>query len=725
MRKFSTPFSFALRRTTSSAPRRGRRLAVAGAAVAAIALVAGVLQTASASSVSQVLTPNTTTTLSGTPDPSVVGQEVTYTAKVEYNDPVDPLLGPTPPASGTVDFFEKKGAEDEKPLCQDQPVDPTTGEAECKWTHPDAGTRTIIARYSDDTPGSTYEASEDSEEQLVNKAATTTTLTSTGPSVVGETVTYTATVQADLPGTGTPGGQVVFSEGATVLCTKTLESGQATCDKTYHARGTHTIRATYQGGDNYEASPETADPSQTLIQTVTKALTSTRLAISDSTPVTGQPVTLTATVSVQAPGAGDPTGSVKFKEGSTIISGCDLAPLDAADRAQCDTRFMAEGSPYDIRAVYSGDEKFKPSDSPTISQTVARARTTTGLSSSRNPSPVGQSVTYTAVVLTTAPGTGFPDGTVWFKDGTETVANCNAVPLDRGEARCTATYNTVGDRTIKAVFRPRANYARSASDPLTQVVKHFYGLAAFISQGSGQDPSNASFKISTNGGAPARDYQLCIRLEEWPANVVTPQPKEGGSPWWLNARTPRCKSFKWNSGANSTRSLYPHYGFAARGNYVATWKINGEVVGERKVAWNSWCPPMGLRDNGVWRPSRHKPTDWCASGRGTVVKNGGIAFDHDRGSRWNSGIGSLHIEHVARDHYYSNPTTGSKDLIPRRSTGDVIVYWGKKLCDTYHGTMELHPVWMQQGSGGNIHITGPQYNPKTPSISGTWSTHGC
>ncbi len=85
----------------------------------------------------------------------------------------------------------------------------------------------------------------------------------------------------------------------------------------------------------------------------------------------------------------------------------------------------------------------------------------------------------------------------------------------------------------------------------------------------------------------------------------------------------------------------------------------------------------------------------------------------------------IHVEYVARDHYYSNPTTGNTNLLPNPGdVGNGWTLWGNYQCDTYHGYDEFHAVYMAR-KGDNIYISGPQYSTKTPSVSGTWSAHAC
>src|SRR5207244_2399522 len=91
---------------------------------------------------------------------------------------------------------------------------------------------------------------------------------------------------------------------------------------------------------------------------------------------------------------------------------------------------------------YAGDTSFNSSTSNTVSQVVNKASTTTTLASSVNPSVFGQSVTFTATVAVTAPGTtavADPSGNVDFKDGATTIGSGT---LSTTAGVTTATYST-------------------------------------------------------------------------------------------------------------------------------------------------------------------------------------------------------------------------------------------------------------------------------------------
>src|SRR5207248_2699619 len=147
-----------------------------------------------------------------------------------------------------------------------------------------------------------------------NKADTSTTITSDNPdpSVSGQTITVKYAVSVTAPGAGTPTGTVTITDAdSAATCSDSVATGQ--CDLVLASAGTHHLTATYAGDGNFNA---TSRPEN---HQVNKADTSTSLTSSANPSVFGQSVTFTATVSVTSPGAGTPSGTVTFKEGSTTL----------------------------------------------------------------------------------------------------------------------------------------------------------------------------------------------------------------------------------------------------------------------------------------------------------------------------------------------------------------------------------------------------------------------
>ncbi len=127
---------------------------------------------------------------------------------------------------------------------------------------------------------------------------------------------------------------------------------------------------------------------------VVRGPTSVSLAASPSPSGNNEPMTFTATVAAVAPAAGQPTGTVRFFDGTTLVGSAQLS----AGQASLTTAGLDPGI-RTIEARYDGDGSFEPS-AESVSHLVQNASGTPAISisSSRNPSNVGQSVTLTANV---------------------------------------------------------------------------------------------------------------------------------------------------------------------------------------------------------------------------------------------------------------------------------------------------------------------------------------
>ncbi len=202
------------------------------------------------------------------------------------------------------------------------------------------------------------------------KAVTTTSVATSGsPSTVGQTVTFTATVSA---ASGTPTGTVQFKDNSADLGSPVaLVNGQASLSTAALAAGSHTITAEYSGDADYNVSTGTLNGGQT----VNKLNVTVSLVSSPNPLVNGNTVTFTATVSLSssalrlpsAPAACAMTGSVSFKEGSTIL-GSPVA-LDSNCQAVLAYSAFTPGS-HTIVAEYSGDSTYNPAASSSLIQQV-------------------------------------------------------------------------------------------------------------------------------------------------------------------------------------------------------------------------------------------------------------------------------------------------------------------------------------------------------------------
>ena len=222
------------------------------------------------------------------------------------------------------------------------------------------GNHTVTAVYGGDTSftGSTSSGLT----QTVNQGATTTSLgSSANPSVFGQSVTFTATVAAASPASGTPTGTVTFKDGATTLGTGTLAGGVATFATSTLAIGNHTVTAVYGGDTSF-----TGSTSSGLTQKVNKGGTNAKVKSSHSPSAFGGSVTFTATIT--ALDSGTPSGTVTFKDGVTTLGTGTLA----GGVASFSTAALGVGN-HPITAIYSGDSSFAISTSSVLMQVINQA----------------------------------------------------------------------------------------------------------------------------------------------------------------------------------------------------------------------------------------------------------------------------------------------------------------------------------------------------------------
>lgn len=170
-------------------------------------------------------------TLSSSLNPSMYGDPVTFTATVAID------------ATGSITFMDGAATLGSVTI--------VGGSATFTTSSLGGGSHDITAVYSGDANHSA--ATSPILTQIVNTTTTTTTLTtSPGPYVVGDPVTFTATVPPGATGT------VTFRDGATVLGTASVVNGTATFTTSALAEGPHSITATYNGDANFGPSESAA-----------------------------------------------------------------------------------------------------------------------------------------------------------------------------------------------------------------------------------------------------------------------------------------------------------------------------------------------------------------------------------------------------------------------------------------------------------------------------------
>ena len=371
-----------------------------------------------------------TSGLTSSLNPSTFGQSVTFTATVTGGD------GPT----GTVTFTDTSTS----PATTLGTMPLTSGTAQVSTSALAVGSHNVTAQYSGDANNAAGAAGTDT--QVVNQASSGTSLASSlNPSQFGQSVTFTATVTGQ-----NPGGKVTFTVDGTAGSPVTLSNGKASVSTSTLSVGTHTVTAAYSGDGNNTTSTATLTP----VQTVNKATSTTGLTSSLNPSQFGQSVTFTASVTGQSP-----TGTVTFTIDGTAGTPVNLTNGSASSPA---TTTLSVG-PHTILATYSGDGN-NVGSSQTLTQTVGKAGAGTTLTSSLNPSFLGQSVTFTVIVTGQSPG-----GTVTFYDATNGTNVLGSRTLSSGSASLTTSALAVGRHTITAKYGGDGNNAASSAT-LTQTV---------------------------------------------------------------------------------------------------------------------------------------------------------------------------------------------------------------------------------------------------------------
>ncbi len=349
---------------------------------------------------------NTTAILATNPKPSFAGQSVTMTATVTGASP-----------TGTVTFKNGTTTLGTATL--------SGGVATRAQTFSTAGTASLTAVYGGDTANNTSTSAVVS--QTINaKASTTTSLAaSPNPTYANQPVTLTATISSS-----TATGTVTFKDGTTTLGTATASGGVATLSKSFTATGARSLTAVY-AGDAGNLSSTSAVTSLTVNAQVN---TTTELGSSNLSPTIGQSFDLVATVY-----GTEPTGTVTFKEGATVLG---TAPVSWG-QAILPVSFTTAGT-HTLTATYGGDVVNKTSTSPSYGQYVSGVASQTVVTTSGADAMVGIPFALTATVT----GSN-PTGSVSFEDQSRVLGSAN---LSGGVATLNALFAAAGVRHVVARY---------------------------------------------------------------------------------------------------------------------------------------------------------------------------------------------------------------------------------------------------------------------------------
>jgi hypothetical protein len=447
----------------------------------------------------------TTTTLAApTPNPALPGQAVALTATVAA------ASGASGAPSGSVAFYmvnPSDGAPDILLGSAGLAADPTVaGQAEASITTVSLPSLNdpVYVSYSGD---STFAVSVSYQQTVVvAKAATTTTLTSSASTViVGQPVTFSATVGTANVSAGTPTGVVQFWDfdgvnGWRMFDVETLDAnGQASCTTTSLGPNNNAVKAVYLGSNLHVGS-------STLIIESVVGIPPTLTASANPAPP-GVPITFTAAFASTAP-----TGTIQFWEvgSSTHDVVLDSETLVAGQATSVPLAFSFIGN-IQVYAVYGGDNVFPYVQTAPITFTVAPAAATVALVSSASPAFAGDSVTLTATV--SSPSVGQPSGTVNFYQtpgsGPDILLGSAQLAGNGGAQSSTAALNLAtlptGDDSIYATYSGSTAFLAGSSAVITEqiVVSPAPAVTSSSNPGLAGEPITFTATLATPRSGPA------------------------------------------------------------------------------------------------------------------------------------------------------------------------------------------------------------------------------
>ena len=247
---------------------------------------------------------------------------------------------------------------------------------------------------------------------------------------------------------------------ANFIGTGAVSAGTASISTASLSVASHTITAVYTG-DGVDINGSTGTLNYVVAQAGTATTVSAAPASGD---VFGQSITLSAAISVAAPGSGAINGgNVSFYDGAAIpanLLGTSAAVVNGA--ASLSTTALSAGSNQTITAVYSGSGNFAGSTGTSSPYSVAQANTSVSVTATPASGALfGQNVTLTANIADTSSAVVVSGGTVSFYDGAAIPANFlgSSAAVAGGAASFTTAALSAGGHSITAVYSGAIDFA--------------------------------------------------------------------------------------------------------------------------------------------------------------------------------------------------------------------------------------------------------------------------
>jgi hypothetical protein len=475
----------------------------------------------SGSTVQTVTKASPTVTLTSSSNPSTVNQPVTFTATVPSG------------ATGTVTFTDGTTVLGTATI--------TNGVATLTTSSLPSGAQSITATYSGDTNDNP--ATSATYTQNVNK--NTPTLPPPGVSPTSPTAGSPVTITEVVP-TGVT-GPVTFYDGSTVLGTGAIVNGVATLTVPSLPVGTDSISASTPADANNNAATSPA----TLVTVAKVTPTLAAPVVSSSNPTAGTPVTITETIPSGV------TGTITFYDGTTVIG---TAPVVGGSASITVSNLPLGPDPVLVTSQENATDN--AATSPSTLVTVAKASTTVTLTSSLNPAPANQTITFTASVPATA------TGVVTFMDGT-TALGLGSVNSS-GIATISTSTLSIGSHSITASYVGDVNFGSATSAVLVEVI----------------NKASTSVVLTESSSA-----QLLNSVVTFTANVSSTIPTPTGTVTFLEGTTVLGTApLSTNGSVTVSLSTAGNAAFAISTLSVGTHQITAIYSGDNSFATSSSLP---------------------------------------------------------------------------------------------------------------------------------------
>lgn len=344
----------------------------------------------------------------------------------------------------------------------------STGTASTSINNLTGGTYSLTAHYPGDgilgasnSPAVNLVISPETSTTVASALSGTTTGTPFTSGTYGTPLFLSGTVTGQS-GIGTPTGTLTFTADGAAAGSATLNSvGAGTSSSAIPALsvGSHTVSAAYTGDTNFKPSTSAG-----LSLSIAKGPTTIQVQAPNNT---GVGTTIPVPIFVHTTSTGNaPAGTVILFSGSTQIGTSILSDLGLDNNnfiTSVGSVPVAESQlgTTTLTAQYAGDSNYTGATSPAVTVNVLRTTTTTVATSSPSVQS-GQSVTFTAQIVSNQTGGPAIGGTIQFYLG-DGFGVGSPVTVTNGQAQVTTNSLPAGSSGLSATYNGDANYEASAS----------------------------------------------------------------------------------------------------------------------------------------------------------------------------------------------------------------------------------------------------------------------